>query len=534
MNLSLPINSGVIRHYDFTISRGVIAPDGYQRDVLLVNDQFPGPLIEANWGDTIQVTLRNNITEPEEGTALHWHGILQKDRPWQDGVPAVTQCPVAPGKKFTYSFVADLYGSSWYHSHYSGQYAGGLFGPMVIYGPGRSKYDVDLGPILLSDWYHPEYFDLVEQVMTPGAGPPRIDNNLINGKNNFNCSALPAGDKTPCTSDAGLSKFKFKKNKTHRLRLINSGADGLQRFTIDGHKMTVIANDFVPVEPYETDVVTLGIGQRTDVLVKADKKPGAYWMRSTIPSACGLAQYSTKALATIHYEGTDDKIQPTSEPWEIDEDFVSCSNDDLSKTKPLMKLKTPKADKFYDMNVEFFVNATGHLLFKMDGTSFRGNFNSPTLLLSNLGNTTFDPIWNVKNTKQAKSVRVHVHNKTPISHPMHLHGFNMYILDEGVHPEGVDTWDGKVVNPNNPQRRDVQMLRPNGYIVMQFDAAGNPGVWPFHCHIAWHVSAGLFTQFLTEPAKVKKFRIPNTVAETCRQWGKYTKINIPEQIDSGL
>jgi hypothetical protein len=48
-------------------------------------------------------------------------------------------------------------------------------------------------------------------------------------------------------------------------------------------------------------------------------------------------------------------------------------------------------------------------------------------------------------------------------------------LDEGIHPAGVDKWDGKIVNPQNPQRRDVQMLRPNGYIVMQFDAAGNPG-----------------------------------------------------------
>ncbi|KAK0387695.1 hypothetical protein NLU13_3940 [Sarocladium strictum] len=525
--------TGVIRSYDFTISRGVIAPDGYERDVLLVNDQFPGPLIEANWGDTIQVTLHNNITNPPEGTALHWHGILQKDRPWQDGVPSVTQCPVPPGKTFTYQFIADLYGSSWYHSHYSGQYAGGLFGPMIIYGPSKTKYDVDVGPILLSDWYHEEYFDLVEQVMTPGALPPFIDNNLINGKNSFDCSVLPQEDTKPCTNDAGVSKFKFKKNKTHRLRLINSGADALQRFSIDGHKMTVIANDFVPVEPYETDVVTLGIGQRTDVIVKADQTPGAYWMRSNISTVCSLTRYQGNALAVIHYEGIDDKKEPTSTPWDRP-DPGTCSNDDLSKTKPLMKLQPPQPDKFYDMNIELFTNATGHLLWKLDGTSFRGNFNSPTLLLSNLGNLTFDPIWNVKNTKEAKSVRVHIVNKTPVAHPMHLHGFNMYILDEGVHPEGVDKWDGKIINPNNPQRRDVQMLRPNGYIVMQFDAGGNPGVWPFHCHIAWHVSGGLFTQFLTEPRKVKNFRIPNTVAETCRQWAQYTKTNIPEQIDSGL
>ena len=62
----------------------------------------------------------------------------------------------------------------------------------------------------------------------------------------------------------------------------------------------------------------------------------------------------------------------------------------------------------------------------------------------------------------------------------------MFVLNEGV-----GTWDGTVVNPQNPQRRDVQVLQKQGYIVVQI-GADNPGVWPFHCHIAWHVSAGLY------------------------------------------
>lgn len=74
---------------------------------------------------------------------------------------------------------------------------------------------------------------------------------------------------------------------------------------------------------------------------------------------------------------------------------------------------------------------------------------------------------------------------------MHLHGHNMYVLSEGA-----GTWDGStVVNGGNPQRRDVQLLRPDGYLVLQYDAV-NPGVWPFHCHIAWHVSAGLYINLL--------------------------------------
>lgn len=117
-------NTGVIRRYQFTIKRGVISPDGYQKTVLLVNDQFPGPAIEANWGDTIQVTVTNQITEPEEGTSIHWHGFLQSQTPWFDGVPGVQQCPIAPGTSFTYQFKAELYGTTWYHSHFSSQYTG--------------------------------------------------------------------------------------------------------------------------------------------------------------------------------------------------------------------------------------------------------------------------------------------------------------------------------------------------------------------------------------------------------------------------
>ena len=254
---------GQERSYDFTIARGTIAPDGYEKDVLLINGQFPGPTIEANWGDIITVTVNNAITGPEEGTALHWHGLLQVGTPWEDGVPAVSQCPIASGKSLTYSFKADLYGTSWYHSHYSAQYAGGLIGPMIIYGPKSADYDIDLGPVLLTDYYHLSYYQIVEQIIGTNLSlvAPKSVNNLINGKMDFNCSLVTDG--TPCTDDAGVSKFHFTPGKKHRLRLINAGAEGIQKFSIDDHTLTVIANDFVPIEPYETEIVTLGVRRLT-------------------------------------------------------------------------------------------------------------------------------------------------------------------------------------------------------------------------------------------------------------------------------
>lgn len=123
-------NTGVTRYYNFDIARGRLAPDGVEREVILVNGQFPGPHIEANWGDWVEVKVTNSINNTEEGTSIHWHGLLQKETPWFDGVPSIgvrsvcvphkanltdheQQCPIAPGKSFTYRFRADLHGTSW-------------------------------------------------------------------------------------------------------------------------------------------------------------------------------------------------------------------------------------------------------------------------------------------------------------------------------------------------------------------------------------------------------------------------------------
>ena len=134
LDRDLTSTTGVVRKYDFTISRSFISPDGFNKSALLVNGLFPGPPIEANYGDTFEITVNNNITNPEEGTTIHWHGMLQTGTPYYDGVAAISQCPIAPGKSMVYTFLADSYGSSFYHAHYSSQYIDGIFGPIIING----------------------------------------------------------------------------------------------------------------------------------------------------------------------------------------------------------------------------------------------------------------------------------------------------------------------------------------------------------------------------------------------------------------
>ena len=225
----------------------------------------------------------------------------------------------------TYSFLADVYGTSWYHSHYSAQYSAGLAGAMIIHGPKHVAYDIDVGPILLSDWYHKTYEEIVEYVMASPAnnGPPLSDSNLINGKMSLNCAQTLHSTES-CTSNAGLSKFKFQSGKKHRLRLINSGAEGIQRFTIDGLNMTVIANDFVPVQPYNTSMVTLGVGQRTDVIVTATgPADSAIWMRSDLSANCDFFTLPN-ALAAIYYEKADTNAVPKTKATPYDDS--KCGN----------------------------------------------------------------------------------------------------------------------------------------------------------------------------------------------------------------
>lgn len=254
---------------------------------------------------------------------------------------------------------------------------------------------------------------ILETILAPGGSPIYFsDNNLIQGKGTLNCSTLPVDQQANCTNDAPLAQFRFQSGKTHRLRLINSGSEAVQRFSIDEHTMTIIANDFVPVEPYDTKVVTLGVGQRTDVLVKADAGgPGSsFWMRSNITS-CSQT-YQPYARAIVYYEDANTDADPNSVAWNVP-DPGTCANDALNLTHPMYPMALPEPSYTHNMTVSQFVNSSDVTLWEFDDVSFRADYNSPTLLLANLGNTSFPAEWAVKNIGMNTSVRIIVNNDTP-------------------------------------------------------------------------------------------------------------------------
>jgi Multicopper oxidase len=338
----------------------------------------------------IEVTIHNDIRDPAEGTSIHWHGLLQHGSQWHDGVPGFTQCPISPGRSFTYRFKAELYGTSWWHAHYSAQYTAGLLGPLVIYGPKNIPYDIDLGPVMLSDWFHGEYHEIVRSLLEPQEDPPSptSDNNLINGKMNFDCSNLNSSmyiRGVDCTNDAGYSQFRFQAGKTHRLRLMNTGADGSQRFSIDDHLLTVIANDYVPIRPYDTNVVILGIGQRTDVIVQANgDRAKSYWMRSTI--TCSNS-HQPEARAIIYYD--NESTEPLPDSTAPSYTNGGCANDDLSKTTPSYPIAIKEAETTQTITITVSQNETGSWLWHMNDISYFGDTTQPLLLLVKEGNISY-------------------------------------------------------------------------------------------------------------------------------------------------
>ena len=219
-----------------------MAPDGVARTMQVFNGQYPGPPIIADWGDMIEVTVINKLQG--NGTSVHWHGFRQVGSNEMDGVNGITECPLAPGQSRVYRFRATEHGTSWYHSHYSVQYADGLLGPIIINGPATANYDIDLGALPLTDWFHTTSFALLHANLS---GPPLAQNILVNGTGVYK-------------GKGEFAQVTLTPGKKHRLRLLNTGINQYIHVSLDNHPFTVIAADFVPIRPFVTKSLNIAVG----------------------------------------------------------------------------------------------------------------------------------------------------------------------------------------------------------------------------------------------------------------------------------
>jgi FtsP/CotA-like multicopper oxidase with cupredoxin domain len=245
-------DTGVTREYWFDIQDVTVAPDGFSRPAYAVNGTIPGPTIIADWGDTVTVHVTNSMIESKNGTTIHFHGIRQYLSNPSDGVASITECPLTPGHTKTYKWRATQYGSSWYHSHVGVQAWDGVFGGILINGPATSNYDEDKGILFLNDWGHKTAGS--QWVGAETEGSPNLKNGLINGTNIYNDTT------TPNVITGHRFNTSFTAGTSYRFRIVNAAINTQFKFSIDNHTLTVIANDLVPIVPYNTSVLSVSIG----------------------------------------------------------------------------------------------------------------------------------------------------------------------------------------------------------------------------------------------------------------------------------
>ena len=280
-----------------------------------VNGQIPGPTIIVHDKQKVVIHVHNNMTS--EGMSIHWHGMHQIGTPWMDGVGQVTQCQIGPSSSFSYVYTASPSGTFWYHSHSGAQRTDGFFGALIVMErPERLREIKAILPsdvrdfedlpgkhsITLLDWQLEASLDLFSQLggglgfypdvpigQLPSSqdirfiptrsfddavvGPMPYFSGLINGKGRH--SDIPY-------AKTRLSVFTVEREKRYRFRLIGAQNRYAYKFSVDGHKLTVVNTDGYWIEPQtQVDYIIVHTGERYDFILEANANSGDYyWMRA--------------------------------------------------------------------------------------------------------------------------------------------------------------------------------------------------------------------------------------------------------------
>ena len=260
-----------------------------------------------------------------------------------DGVNGVTQCPIAPNDYFVYKFKATQYGSSWYHSHYSVQYADGAVGPMTLHGPSSADFDEAVSPpLIMTDWGHNSAFAaLYENLKYPDV--------LLNGRGNVTAFNNSVASITKVERPWNMTFEKTQEGqpcKRYLLRVINTSFFTTFVLSIDNHWLQIASADFVPIVPYKNTSVLVGIGQRYNVIVEAKPvmynktnelpKDGNYWIR-TYTAKCGSPALGVsdgyEKTGILYYNNKTDAY-PTSERWQ--NVSLDCSDETYGDLHPIL------------------------------------------------------------------------------------------------------------------------------------------------------------------------------------------------------
>ncbi|KAF9224262.1 laccase [Gyrodon lividus] len=455
------------------ISNAVVSPDGFNRSAIVINGRSPGTVLTGTKGERFQITVKNSLTDESmnRSTSVHWHGIIQYRSNAMDGTAFVTQCPIAPGNSFTYSFTPpNQAGTFWYHSHFRLQYCEGLRGAMVIYDPQDpylNLYDVDDEStiITIADWYHINAFNVRP------TNPP--DSLLINGLGRYS-----GGPLTP------FSVINVVKGKRYRIRLLNIACKPDYLFSIDNHTFTVIEADGESTEPLVVDSIPISAAQRYSFILEANQTIDNYFIRVN-PTSYRSTFDNGLNSAVLRYSGAPIEDPPVR-TWPLVNPLIESNLHALNNPSAPGVPGVGNAD--ISLNLVAQINQTT-AAFQINGVSYSSPA-TPVLLqiLSGaLSTAQLQPQGSVYTLPPNKVVEVSFPGALlAASHPFHLHGHKFYVVRSAGTAE---------YNYVNPVCRDtVSSGTVSDNVTIRF-TTDNPGPWFLHCHIDWHLDLGMAVVF---------------------------------------
>ncbi|OMO75900.1 Multicopper oxidase, type 1 [Corchorus olitorius] len=505
---------------------------------ITVNGMFPGPTLEVKNGDTLEVKV---INKAKYNVTIHWHGVRQMRTAWADGPEFVTQCPIRPGESYTYRFtIQGQEGTLWWHAHSSWLRAT-VYGALIIKPRDGESYPFPKpkreNTILLGEWWDANPIDVVREATRTGAAPNISDAYTINGQPGdlYKCSSK---DTVIVPTDSG---------ETNLLRVINAALNQPLFFKVANHKFTVVGADASYLKPFTTSVIMLGPGQTTDVLITADQPPARYYMAARAYQSAQNAPFdNTTTTAILEYKSAPcpackkglapKPVMPTlpayndtntvtafsqsfrsprkvEVPTEIDESLfftIGLGLNNCPKNFHKSRCQGPNGTRFTaSMNNVSFVLPQNFSLLQAHHQGIPGVFTTdfpanPPVKFDYTGNVSrslFQPVAGTKlyKLKYGSSVQIVLQDTsivTPENHPIHLHGYDFYIIAEGFgnfNPKK----DTSKFNLVDPPLRNTVAVPVNGWAVIRF-VADNPGVWIMHCHLDVHIGWGLAMAFLVE------------------------------------
>ncbi len=408
----------------------------------------PGPELRFRQGERLRVSLLNRLEAP---TTVHWHGIRLPNA--MDGVPHVTQDPIAPGGRFLYEFDLPDAGTYWYHPHAQShrQVGRGLSGALVVEEAEPPSVDRDL-VWLLSDWRLDQEAQLVEDFgnLHDVTHAGRLGNTVtINGRL--------------------ADRFEVSPGERVRLRLINAANARIYGLEFRGHEPTVIALDGQPVAPHRPPEgrVVVAPGQRTDLILDCTGAPGtraevidAYYARAAyrlLDLVYGETRVRSEALPPV----APLPRNPVALP-----DLAGARRHEIVLGGGMMgRMAEARVDGRLIPMQEMIAEG---LAWALNGIS-----------AGEAHEHAHEPLFAAR---PDESVLIGLMNDTAWPHPMHFHGHLFRLMTRNGRPPEREEW------------RDTVLLEAGDRLEIAF-RADNPGDWMVHCHILEHQAGGMMGLF---------------------------------------